>query len=64
MPINVLASAQSNATEVTADKVIKLLNYCNTHPEAKKWQTISQNIIRRRIIKECATYTYTPTNDR
>jgi hypothetical protein len=26
MPINVLASEQSNATEVTADKVIKLLN--------------------------------------
>jgi hypothetical protein len=35
MPINVLASEQSNATEVTADKVIKLLNYCNTHPETK-----------------------------
>jgi hypothetical protein len=35
MPINVLASEQSNATEVTADKVIKLLNYCNTHPEKK-----------------------------
>jgi hypothetical protein len=34
-PINVLASEQSNATEVTADKVIKLLNYCNTHPETK-----------------------------
>jgi hypothetical protein len=29
MPINVLASEQSHATEVTADKVIKLLNYCN-----------------------------------
>jgi hypothetical protein len=27
MPIKVLASEQSNATEVTADKVIKLLNY-------------------------------------
>jgi hypothetical protein len=27
MPINVLASEQSHATEVTADKVIKLLNY-------------------------------------
>jgi hypothetical protein len=26
MPINVLASEQSNATEVTADNVIKLLN--------------------------------------
>jgi hypothetical protein len=35
MPINVLASEQSNVTEVTADKVIKLLNYCNTHPETK-----------------------------
>jgi hypothetical protein len=35
MPINVLASEQSNTTEVTADKVIKLLNYCNTHPETK-----------------------------
>jgi hypothetical protein len=33
--INVLASEQSNATEVTADKVIKLLNYYNTHPEKK-----------------------------
>jgi hypothetical protein len=35
MPINVLAYEQSNATEITADKVIKLLNYCNTHPETK-----------------------------
>jgi hypothetical protein len=35
MPIDVLASKQSSATEVTADKVIKLLNYCNTHPETK-----------------------------
>jgi hypothetical protein len=35
MTINVLASEQSNATEETADKVIKLLNYCNTHPETK-----------------------------
>jgi hypothetical protein len=35
MPINVLASEQSNATEITADKVIKLLNYCKTHPETK-----------------------------
>jgi hypothetical protein len=35
MPINVLASEQSNATEVTADKIIKLLNYCNMHPETK-----------------------------
>jgi hypothetical protein len=35
MPINVLASEKSKATEVTADKAIKLLNYCNTHPETK-----------------------------
>jgi hypothetical protein len=35
MPINVLASEQSTATNVTADKVIKLLKYCNTHPETK-----------------------------
>jgi hypothetical protein len=35
MSINVLASEQSNATEETGDKVIKLLNYCNTHPETK-----------------------------
>jgi hypothetical protein len=35
MPINVLAYEQSRATAVTADKVIKLLNYCNTHPETK-----------------------------
>jgi hypothetical protein len=35
MPINVLASKKSKATAVTAGKVIKLLNYCNTHPETK-----------------------------
>jgi hypothetical protein len=35
MRINVLASEQSTATHVTTDKVIKLLNYCNTHPESK-----------------------------
>jgi hypothetical protein len=35
MPINVLTSEQSRATSVTADKVIKLLNYCNTDPETK-----------------------------
>jgi hypothetical protein len=35
MPINILASKQSRATAVTANKVIKLLNYCNTHPETK-----------------------------
>jgi hypothetical protein len=35
MPISVLASEQSKATAVTAGKVIKLLNYCNTHTETK-----------------------------
>jgi hypothetical protein len=35
MRINVLESEKSKATNVTADKVIKLLNYCNTHPETK-----------------------------
>jgi hypothetical protein len=35
IPINVLASEQSNATEETEDKVIKLLNYCNPHPKTK-----------------------------
>jgi hypothetical protein len=35
MPINVLASEQSKDTSDTADKVIKLLNCCNTHPETK-----------------------------
>jgi hypothetical protein len=45
MPINILASEQSNATEVTADKVIKLLNYCNTHPETKKFYHASDMIL-------------------
>jgi hypothetical protein len=35
MSINLLASEQSRATAVKADKVIKLLNYCKTHPETK-----------------------------
>jgi hypothetical protein len=35
IPINVLASEQSKATSDTADKVIKLLDYCNTHQETK-----------------------------
>jgi hypothetical protein len=45
MPINVLSSEQSNTTEVTADKVIKLLNYCNTHPETKNWYHASEMIL-------------------
>jgi hypothetical protein len=32
MPVNVLASEQTKATAATADKLIKLLNYCTTHP--------------------------------
>jgi hypothetical protein len=35
MSINVLASEQSRATSDTADKFIKLLNYCNSHPETR-----------------------------
>jgi hypothetical protein len=46
MPINVLASEQSNTTEVTADKVIKLLNYCNTHPETKMRHHASDMILQ------------------
>jgi hypothetical protein len=34
MPANVLASVQTRVTSDTADKIIKLLNYCTTHPEA------------------------------
>jgi hypothetical protein len=45
MPINVLASEKSRATAVTADKVIKLLNYCNTHPETKKRYHASDMIL-------------------
>jgi hypothetical protein len=52
MPINVLASEQSNDTEVTADKVIKLLNYCNTHPETKIRYHVSDIIY--------CTFTVTP----
>jgi hypothetical protein len=32
--------------------------------DIKIWQIISQNIIRWRITKECAKYTFTPTNNR
>jgi hypothetical protein len=34
MPVNVLDSEQTKATASTADKIIKLLNYCIMHPEA------------------------------
>jgi hypothetical protein len=45
MSINVLASEQSKATEVTADKVIKLINYCHTHPESKVRYHASEMIL-------------------
>jgi hypothetical protein len=35
LPVNVLASEQTQDTSATADKVITLLNYCATNPEAK-----------------------------
>jgi hypothetical protein len=34
-PVNGLASEQTHDTAATADKVIKLLNYCARNPEAK-----------------------------
>jgi hypothetical protein len=45
MPINVLASEKSKATAITADKLIKLLNYCNTHPETKIRYHVSDMIL-------------------
>jgi hypothetical protein len=33
-------------------------------PGFQIWRIISQNTIRRRITKECETFTSTPTNDR
>jgi hypothetical protein len=34
MPVNVLASEQTRATSDTAERIIKLLHYYTTHPEA------------------------------
>jgi hypothetical protein len=34
LPVNVLASEQTRATADTANKIIKIFNYCTTHPEA------------------------------
>jgi hypothetical protein len=45
MPINVLASEQTKATSETADKVIKLLNYCTTHPDTKIRSHVSGMIL-------------------
>jgi hypothetical protein len=35
LPVIFLASEHTQATAATADKVIKLFNYCATHTEAK-----------------------------
>jgi hypothetical protein len=35
LPVNVLSSEQTQVTTATADKVIKLINYCAIHMEAK-----------------------------
>jgi hypothetical protein len=35
LPVNVLVSEHNKATAATADKVIRLFNYCATNPEAK-----------------------------
>jgi hypothetical protein len=35
MPVKVLASEQIKATTSTADKIIKLLDYCTTYQETK-----------------------------
>jgi hypothetical protein len=43
--VNVLVSEQTKATTATADKVIKLLNYCATHPEAKLLHHASDMIL-------------------
>jgi hypothetical protein len=35
LQVNILASEQTQATAATSDKVIKLVDYCATHREAK-----------------------------
>jgi hypothetical protein len=45
IPVNVLASEKTRETSDTADKTIKLLNYCNTHPEATLHYHASDMII-------------------
>ena len=45
MPVNVLSSEHTTATETTADKVVKLLNYCDTNPEAELRYHASDMII-------------------
>jgi hypothetical protein len=45
MPVNMLASEQTKSTVETADKIIKLLNYCKMHPEAKLHYSASDMIL-------------------
>jgi hypothetical protein len=45
MPDNVLASEQTKATAATADKIIKLINYCTMNPEATLHYHISDMIL-------------------
>jgi hypothetical protein len=46
LPVNVLASEQTQATAIKIDKVIKLLNYYATHPEAKLRYHASDMILK------------------
>jgi hypothetical protein len=45
MPVNVLASEQTKATAETAEKNIKFINYCTTHPEATLCYSASDMIL-------------------
>jgi hypothetical protein len=45
MPVNLLASEQIKATAAPSDKIIKLLNYCTMHPEAKVRYHVSDMIL-------------------
>jgi hypothetical protein len=45
MPVNVLASDQTNNTLATADTEIMLLTYCATHPEATLHYHVSDMIL-------------------
>jgi hypothetical protein len=45
MLVNVMASEQTRATASTVDKIIKLLNYCTTHPEATLRYHVSDMIL-------------------
>jgi hypothetical protein len=47
MPINVLESEQTKATSGTAYKVIKLINYCTTHPKTKIRYHVSDMILNK-----------------